>query len=167
MSTIVAHHIIASYAKLARQLGGQRPCFIASLWSHRAIHDMRCEGVVYCRFAFRVRPPHVGEMHRHFLIPSQQWRGQNGSSWIGRIDVHIHLAPKPVTKGGCLVRGEGRIKDGEVDAHASDGSSILHASSSSLTASTETCRPALSASSSSISMTFSTPPAPIITGTPT
>jgi hypothetical protein len=50
---------------------------------------------------------------------------------------------------------------------ASELSIPLHATSNSLTASTLTVRPALSASSSSISTIFSTPPAPIITGTPT
>jgi hypothetical protein len=43
----------------------------------------------------------------------------------------------------------------------------LQAPTSSLTASIEVWRPALAAASSAISMTFSTPPAPITTGTPT
>src|SRR3546814_12915233 len=59
-----------------------------------------------------------------------------------------------------------RVRGGTV-AYARLESRFLQASSSTLTASTDTCRPALSAPSSSISPIFSTPPAPICTGTTT
>ena len=83
---------------------------------------------------------------------------------VARVFPHATEAERRDTVGYYLNRvGLGSA----MNKHASELSSALHASSSSLTASTLTPRLAFSSSVRLISITSSAPPAPITTGTPT
>ena len=104
--------------------------------------------------------------HRHTKFTTSICYRRNG-----RLS-HLVAARNGIVKGpihrACrMATSECHSDNRATDPHPRLLSIALHAASRSLTASTLTWSPAFALSSSAISITCSTPPAPITTGTPT